>query len=188
MVELIQMSSNPEILIETERLYLREISFDDKFELLELHSDPLVQKYTGEAVVKTIEEIELAIQERIDNYKKYGYGRWATFLKDGMQFIGWAGLAYLPEFDEIDIGYRFLPKYWGLGYATEASEAILDYGFNTLGLKRIIAIAMKENEASFRVMQKIGMEFYKIGPYEEGSKDAIWYSCESIEQSKSQLK
>ena len=83
---------------------LRNITLDDKNELFKLHSNPDVQKYTGEAVV------EIAIQTRIDNYKKYGYGRWATILKNGMQFVGWSGLAYLPEFDEIDLGYRFLPE------------------------------------------------------------------------------
>jgi len=95
-----------------------------------------------------------------------------------MQFVGWAGLAYLPEFDEIDLGYRFLPEYWGLGIATEASRAILNYGFDQLELKKIIAIAMKEHKASIRVMQKVGMEFDKFGPYEPGSEDAIWYWCD----------
>ena len=135
-------------MIETERLILRKITLDDKEELFKLHSDPDVQKYTGEPVVESIEEIEKAIRARIKDYEKYGYGRWATILKNGMQFVGWAGLAYLPEFDEIDIGYRFLPEYWGLGLATEASHAILNYGFDKLKLRNIIAIAMKENRAS----------------------------------------
>lgn len=95
-----------------------------------------------------------------------------------MQFVGWAGLAYLPEFDEIDLGYRFLPQYWRLGIATEASQAILTYGFDKLKLKKIIAIAMKENKPSIRVMEKVGMQFDKIAPYELGSEDAIWYSCD----------
>jgi len=165
-------------IIETERLLLRKITLDDKEELFKLHSNPEVQKYTGEPVVETIDEIENAIQSRINDYKKYGYGRWATFLKNEMQFVGWAGLAYLPEFDEIDLGYRFLPTYWGKGLATEASKSILTYGFDILKLKKIIAIAMKENKASIRVMEKIGMKFYKIAPYELGSKDAIWYWCD----------
>lgn len=164
-------------LIETERLLLREITLDDKEELFKLHSDPKVQKYTGEPVVESIEEIEKAINTRISNYKKYGFGRWATILKSGMQFVGWAGLAYLPEFDEIDLGYRFLPQYWGSGLATEAADAILTYGFDQLELKKIIAIAMKENKASIRVMEKVGMEFDKFAPYEAGSEDAVWYWC-----------
>lgn len=165
-------------LIETERLLLREITLNDKEDLLKLYSDSAVQKYTGESVVESIAKIEKAIQVRINNYKKYGYGRWATFLKQEMRFIGWAGLAYLPEFDEIDLGYRFLPEFWGLGLASEASKAILTYGFDQLQLKKIIAIAMKENKASIRVMEKIGMEFDKFAPYEPDSEDAVWYWCD----------
>ena len=165
-------------IIETERLLLREITLNDKEEMFRLHSDPDVQKYTGEPPVESVEEMERAIRTRVNDYEKYGYGRWATFLKNGMQFIGWAGLAYLPEFDEIDLGYRFLPQYWGMGIATEVSHAILDYGFNKLNLKRIIAIAMKENKASIRVMEKVGMKFDKFAPYEPGSEDAVWYWCD----------
>ena len=165
-------------IIETERLLLREITPDDKEALFRLHSNPEVQKYTGEPVVKSLEEIEKAIEGRIKHYKEYGFGRWATFLKKELQFVGWAGLLYLPEFDEIDLGYRFLPEYWGSGIATEASHAILKYGFDTLNLKRIVAIAMKEHKASIRVMEKIGMEFYKYAPYEPGAKDATWYYCD----------
>jgi len=165
-------------LIETERLLLREITLDDTEALFKLHADPAVQKYTGEPVVKSMYEMEQAVEGRIVDYKKYGYGRWATILKSGNQFVGWAGLAYLPEFDEVDLGYRFSPEYWGLGIATEASRAILDYGFDSLQLGRIIAIALQENKASIRVMEKVGMEFDKLAPYEPGSADAIWYWCD----------
>ncbi|QKX06132.1 GNAT family N-acetyltransferase [Aquimarina sp. TRL1] len=165
------------VLIETERLVLREITLDDKEALFRLHADPIVQQYTGEPVVQSVEEIVQAIKGRISNYKRYGFGRWATILKSEQQCVGWAGLAYLPEFDEIDLGYRFLPEYWGLGIATEAARAILQYGFDTLKLEKIIAIAMKENVASINVMKKIGMKFDRLAPYEPGSKDAIWYSC-----------
>lgn len=150
--------------------------------MFRLHSDPLVQKYTGEPPVASMEEMEQAIRTRISDYKKYGYGRWATFLKDGMQFVGWSGLAYLPEFDEIDLGYRFLPQYWGSGIATEASRAILSYGFDQLKLKRIIAIAMKENEASIKVMEKVGMVFDKYAPYEPGGEDVVWYKSSVLEE------
>ncbi len=166
------------ILIETQRLILREITLDDTEALFELHTNPAVQKYTGEPVVTSMQEMKKAIETRIINYKKYGYGRWAAILKNGQHFVGWAGLDYLPEFDAIDLGYRFLPQYWGQGIATEVSHAILNYGFNSLELKKIIAIALKENKASIRVMEKIGMEFEKCAPYEPGSEDAIWYRCD----------
>jgi RimJ/RimL family protein N-acetyltransferase len=173
-------------LIETERLLLRRITLDDAAEIFKLHSNPDVQKYTGEPVVESMEEVENAIKQRTRDYGTYGYGRWATFLKSDMQFVGWAGLLHLPEFDEIDLGYRFFPKYWGIGIATEASRAILDYGFDTLKLEKIIASAMKENKASIRVMEKIGMEFYKYAPYEPGSRNVAWYWCdkELIEKNK----
>lgn len=174
-------------LIETERLLLREILWDDKDDLFKLHTNPEVQLYTGEPVVESMEEIENAIRSRIDHYNNYGYGRWATILKNEMQFVGWAGLAYLPEFDEVDIGYRFLPEYWGSGIATEASHAILAYGFDRLNLEKIVAIAMKENKASIRVMEKVGMKFYKIAPYEPNSEDAVWYRSDKDTYTKPKL-
>lgn len=166
------------MILETKRLILREIALEDKEDLFRLHSNPLVQKYTGEAVVDSIAETEKGIESRLEDYKKNGFGRWATILKEGNQFIGWAGLAFLEEFDEVDLGYRFLPEFWGMGIATEASQAILEYGFNAINLKRIVAIALKEHKASIRVMQKVGMEFYKLAPYEIGSIDAVWYWCD----------
>ncbi|MEM6378257.1 MAG: GNAT family N-acetyltransferase [Bacteroidota bacterium] len=165
-------------IIETERLILREITQNDKVDLFKLHTIPEVQLYTGEPVVEAMEEIERAIQSRIAHYNKYGYGRWATILKPKMQFVGWAGLLYLPEFDEVDLGYRFLPNYWGMGIATEASRAILKHGFDELGIEKIVAIAMPENKASIRVMEKVGMVFYKFAPYEIGSEDVVWYWCD----------
>jgi len=152
---------------------------DDAQDMLQLYSNHQVQMYTGEAVINSIEEIRDRIKEiQSRDYENRGLNRWVAILKNGMRFVGWAGLAHLPEFDEIDIGYRFLPEYWGLGLATEASQAILTYGFDKLKLERIIAIAMKENTASIRVMEKVGMEFDKLAPYEPGSEDAVWYWCD----------
>lgn len=157
---------------------LREIQLEDVNELFRLHSNPEVQKYTGEAPLTSLEEMRAAIARREAHYREHGFGRWATFIKEENQFVGWAGLAYLPEFDEIDLGYRLLPEFWGQGMATEASEAILQYGFETLGLQRIVAIAMRDNVASIRVMEKVGMQFEKWAPYEPGGDDVAWYVSE----------
>ena len=164
--------------IQTPHLTLKKLTHQDKHNMLRLHSNPEVQHYTGEDLITTEEGIIDKINEKIKDYEEYGYGRWAVFLKEGNQFVGWAGLAYLWEFDEIDIGYRFLPEFWGRGYATEVSEAILDYGFEELGLKRIIAIAVKDNLASIRVMQKVGMQFEKEFYYDDVDKEVIQYWCD----------
>lgn len=162
-------------ILETERLILREINPDDRKELFALHSDPEVQQYTGEAVVKSIEEIDRAIAGRLKNYIEDGFGRLAVIRKGTDEFLGWAGLTYLPEFGEVDLGYRFKKEFWGKGFATEASEAILAYGFTELNLDEIVAISFPENIASIRVMEKVGMTYYKHAPYELGSEDGVWY-------------
>ena len=166
------------MIIETKRLILREMVMGDASDIMRLHSDHEVQKYTEEPVFTSLAEAYDKIEEKRNEYKSEGFGRWITFLKDEMQFVGWAGLSYLPEFDEIDLGYRFLPEYWGAGIATEASRSILTYGFDQLKIKKIIAIALKENEASIRIMQKIGMQFDKFAPYEPGGEDVAWYWCD----------
>ncbi|WP_297798102.1 GNAT family N-acetyltransferase [uncultured Eudoraea sp.] len=175
-------------MIETERLWLRKITLEDQEELFELHSDPEVQKYTGEPVLESMEEIVKSIAGRIKDYNEVGFGRLAVIIKATNEFIGWAGLTYLPEFDEVDLGYRFKKEFWGKGFATEASKAILEYGFNELGLEKIVAIAIPEHKASIKVMQKAGMKFYKHAPYEEGSEDAIWYQIDKTAYDKAQRK
>ena len=89
--------------------------------------------------------------------RRYGFGRWATVYKANNEVIGFAGLKYLPEFNEVDLGYRFLPEYWGMGLATEASIACLAWGFDTLKLTRIVGYTLPENLASIRVLEKMGM-------------------------------
>lgn len=91
------------------------------------------------------------------DWKDSGYGRWATIYKPEGRIIGFARLKYLHDLQEVDLGYRFLPEYWGLGLATEASVACLRYGFEVLNLERIIEMTVPENAASMRVLEKVGM-------------------------------
>jgi ribosomal-protein-alanine N-acetyltransferase len=146
-------------MLETNRLILRVATLEDTHLLFQLNSDPEVVRYTGDASFTTMLEAQNIIRERmIFQFKKYKMTRFMTFLKDGT-FIGWCGLKYFPENNEVDLGYRFLKNYWGEGYATEASKVCLKYGFETLALPRIIAKAMPDNIGSIKVMQKLGMTF-----------------------------
>ncbi len=150
---------NHEFILETPRLLLRKKVVEDAPFFFELNSDPLVIKYTGDMGFKNLEASEAIVRYVIGQYNTNGYGRWMVIEKESASPVGWCGLKYHPESGETDLGYRFMQKYWGKGYATEASKACLDYGFTVLKLDRIIGRAMKENTASIRVLEKIGMSW-----------------------------
>jgi len=148
-------------LFESERLRFRELTLDDSENLYLLNKDPEVIKYTGDPPFETVEDAQLFIS----NYKEYtlnGYGRWVVEVKTDGRFIGWSGLK-LNEISKIDLGYRYLKSEWGKGYATEAAQACLQYGFMTLDMTEIIARADKENLASLKVIEKIGMQYFMEG-------------------------
>jgi RimJ/RimL family protein N-acetyltransferase len=143
-------------IVETERLLLREFVEDDAEAFFAFSGDPVVMQHTGEPPSTCVEQVRLQIREYPD-YERHGYGRWAVIYKPDRQIVGFNGLKFLDDLQEVDLGYRFRADYWGKGIATESSEAVLRYGFETLGLKRIIGLVLPENEASIRVLKKVGM-------------------------------
>jgi RimJ/RimL family protein N-acetyltransferase len=148
------------IILETERLLLREFDGGDAASFYLLGSDPEVIRYTGDpgGGLTSIEHaLEVLRARPLADYRKYGYGRWACVLKASGEVIGFAGLKYLADSQEVDLGYRLLPAYWGRGLATEACRAVLDYGRTRLGLRRIIGLVDPENLASVRVLEKLGL-------------------------------
>ena len=166
-------------IIETERLILREFNINDYKEVYEFGSNLEVQRYTGDKIIESLNDAkELIKNVWYKDYKKYGYGRWAVIYKPENKIIGFAGLKYLPEFNETDIGFRFLPEYWGKGLASEASYEIIKYGFEKLGLEKIIGIALAENIGSCKVLKKIGLTFYKIDDYDGDGVEYNWYKIE----------
>jgi len=101
----------------------------------------------------------------------------AIIYKPDNRFIGFTGLKYLDDLDEVDVGYRLVREYWGRGLATEATRPTIDYGFEKLGLKRIIAAALPENVGSIRVMEKLGMHFEKKLIYD--GHETVFYVIEN---------
>ena len=139
----------------TDRLILRAYQETDAEAFYHLNSHPEVIRYTGEPPCPSVEAAHESILAYPD-WQTFGIGRWATVYRATQQVMGFAGLKYLPEFDAVDLGYRFLPEYWGMGLATEASKACLAYGFDILELERVVAFTMPENAASIRVLEKTG--------------------------------
>jgi len=146
------------IVLETSRLILKQFEEQDAALLFELNSDPDVTRYVGQVAYKSIDEA-LQFIRNYHNYENYGMGRLNIFYKQSGDYIGWCGLKYLEDKKEFDIGYRLLKRHWGKGYATEAAIVCMDYGFNTLNLKQIIGMAMKENTPSINVFKKLGMTY-----------------------------
>lgn len=151
------------IILKTPRLILRQFTKADAPLILELNSNPEIVKYVHEPTLKTIEHAQDILNNIILPQYQNNLGRWAIHTKNNMDFIGWCGLKYLPEPDEIDLGYRLMQKAWGHGYATEAAKACLEHGFNELNLKLITGRAHIENLASIKVLEKIGMDFIGEG-------------------------
>ena len=169
------------VFFETDRLILREFELNDLEAVYNFDSDVEVQKYIGDTTLNNLTEAkDIIVNIWFTDYKKYGYGRWAVVYKPEDKVIGFAGLKYLPELNETDIGFRFLPEYWGIGIATEASKEIMKYGFEILKLNRVIGIAMPENNASNKVLKKIGLIFYKFDMYEgeDENEKYNWYKID----------
>jgi len=167
------------IKIETERLILRQFQESDVDDVFEFSSNSEVLTYTGDKPLKEKSQaLDIIRNIWFSDYAKYGFGRWAVIHKADNKLFGFAGLKYLPEVDEVDIGYRFLPKYWGQGLATEASIEILKYGFDVLKLKKIIGVAMPENIASCKVLEKIGLKYYKTDGFSDTENNFLWYKLE----------
>lgn len=148
-----------EVVIETARLLLRRFTVEDAPHVLALNKDPAVTRYTGDPVGDLLHAREVIETRIIPQYVLYHMGRWAVLLRSSLHFIGWSGLKFRAERNEVDLGYRFLQEAWGKGYATEAAHACLRYGFEKLELPRIVAHTMPENTASARVLEKCGMRY-----------------------------
>lgn len=169
------------VFIETSRLILREIVTEDVDRIFLLDSNPEVMKYIGVKPVTKLEESEETINKIRKQYQENGIARWAVIEKESNLLIGWSGLKLLTEpingFKNVyELGYRFLPEFWGKGYATEAGKAVLDYGFNEINLEVIYACADIENLDSNKILKdKLGFESHGtfVDPLDNAT--CFWY-------------
>lgn len=148
---------------------MREFTLNDAQLLIDLNSDPEVTRYTGDGPVSDLIEAERILTDIIFPQYPNRLGRWSVHLKANNEFIGWCGLKYIAELDEIDLGYRFFQKHWGKGYATESAKAVMEYGLNKLKLETIVARASVDNLNSIKVLEKVGLIFKEEG-FEHGEK------------------
>lgn len=149
-------------IIETERLYLRELEKEDQSELSKVLSDPESMQYYPHPFNQ--EEVRNWIEWNIHNYSQYKHGLWAVVLKEGDIFIGDCGITMqnidgekLPE-----IGFHIIKAYWNKGYATEAAFACKGYAFNVLEYSKVVSYTTLNNIPSQKVAKKIGLDNDKV--------------------------
>jgi len=154
--------------LETRRLILKQPSMGELDELVALRTDADVMQYIGDGSVQSKEQVIEFINLADSYYKKTGFTFYSVFLKETEDFIGQAGIFHLSfntDAKDIELAYRFKKEYWGSGYATEASKALLEIGFEKLNLELIIGIAYPKNIASQKVMEKLGMKYAGMQSY-----------------------
>jgi RimJ/RimL family protein N-acetyltransferase len=144
--------------LETDRLRLSPLTADDLDDLVELDGDPEVRRFVDPlGIIIPIEPGERRTYEW-ERFVSPG-GFYGARERVGNAFVGWFQLEAVPDReDEAELGYRFRRNAWRLGYATEGAVALVDYGFDVLGFRRIFAHALQDNLASIRVLEKVGLK------------------------------
>jgi RimJ/RimL family protein N-acetyltransferase len=151
--------------IKTDRLILRPFTENDAEELHCILAQEGVLRYFPTTDPPPLDRVQKLIAKQLEHWDKHGFGWWAVEPKSEGELIGWNGLQYLPETEEIEIGFLLSKPHWGQGFATEGAREGLKYGFETLGLETIVGIVHPENIASQGVLEKLGLTFNNEAEY-----------------------
>lgn len=159
--------------LETERLILRWLSPDDDAAfILELLNDPSFIRFIGDKGVRTIDDARnYILNGPIASYERFGFGLYAVELKDDHVAIGMCGVLKRDTLPHPDIGFAFLPAYWNRGYAFESAAAVMKYARDVLRLNQILAITTPDNQASAKLLNKIGLRFEKLTKLSDGADE-----------------
>jgi RimJ/RimL family protein N-acetyltransferase len=148
------------------------VSLEDAEFILGLLNEPSWLQFIGDKGVRTLEDARAYILKGpVDMYSRLGFGLYLVELKKSVLPIGMCGLIKRDILEDVDIGFAFLPAYWGKGYAYEAAAAVMAYGEKVLGLDRIVAITSLDNDRSAKLLEKLGLRFEKVLKLAPGSEE-----------------
>ncbi|KMN45691.1 GNAT family N-acetyltransferase [Bacillus sp. LK2] len=151
------------IVRETERLILRWFDVKDASFIFELVNDPAWIQFIGDKGVRNLEDAtNYILNGPVDMYNKIGFGLYLVERKEDLTPLGMCGLIKRDSLEDVDIGFAFLEKFRSKGYGYESASAVMEYGKNELGLKRIVAITSIDNADSGKLLEKVGLRFEKI--------------------------
>jgi RimJ/RimL family protein N-acetyltransferase len=170
--------------ITTERLVLRRWRDEDRAPYAQLCADPEVMRWIGDGSVASPQEASAAIDRYETSWEEDGFGLFALEDRATAALVGFAGLAvpnFLPEvLPAVEIGWRLGRTWWGRGLATEAAAAVRDDAFDRVGLDRLVSIHQVGNDASARIMEKLGMSPYLDTVHPTvGRAVRVWELCRS---------
>lgn len=149
--------------LETERLILRRLTEADDSFIFELVNQPSWLEFIGDKGVRSLADARDYIRKGpLDMYERYGFGMYLVELKHIGTPMGMCGLIKRDALPDADVGFAFLPEYWGKGYAYEAAAAVVGYAGRVLGLERVLAITSLHNDSSIRLLEKIGLRFQQV--------------------------
>ena len=152
------METGTRVALETTRLRLRELDEDDASFILELLNEPSFIANIGDRGVRTLDDAVRYIRKGpADSYARHGYGLWLVELKETGEPLGISGLMHRDTLPAPDIGYAFVPRHWSRGYAVESCAAVRDHALRALALPQLLAIVSPGNDASVKVLERIGM-------------------------------
>ncbi|MEP7042610.1 MAG: GNAT family N-acetyltransferase [Dokdonella sp.] len=162
--------------IETPRLMLRELVDDDAAFIFKLVNDPSWLRYIGDKGVRDMDGARAYIANGPHaSYARFGFGLLRVELKADGTPIGMCGLIKRDTLDDVDIGYALLPQFGGLGYAREAADATLCHARDVLQLARLVALVSPDNQASIKLLEKLGLRFEKtLSVSADGMETALY--------------
>ena len=159
---------------------LHRLTADDADFILELLNEPSFLRYIGDKGVRTREDACRYIWTGpMASYERFGFGLYRVELKDGGEPIGICGLLKRESLEDVDLGFAFLPRFWSKGFAFESASAVLAHGRQTWGLKRVLAITSPDNEASIRLLAKLGFRFERTARLSEGAPEIKVFAADA---------
>lgn len=159
----------------TERLTIRPFTLEDAPFILRLLNEPSFIEHIADKGVRTADQAtEYLTQGPLASYQTHGHGLWKVQHRGTGQAMGMCGLIKRDTLPDVDLGYAFLPEYWGLGYAREAARACLAFGRDTLGLRAMLAVVSPGNAPSIRLL--VALAFRPTGrkELEPGDEVAVY--------------
>ncbi len=162
---------------ETERLILQPTTSADAEFIFELVNTPKWLANIGDRNVKSVEDAKTYIKERMTpQLEKLGYGNYTLIRKVDNRKIGTCGLYNREGLEGIDIGFALLPDFENLGYGYESAAKLVEVGINEFQIKRISAITTKENIASQKLIEKLGLKYVNIIKIPDDEEELLLYS------------